>query len=89
MKTKKSEPIQTYAQLEALVDEAISKLRADQYSAMWCLRDLYSLSLRGSIAQTEYILANAERLIKHCISKPSVYYDLRKYINSRLPNSTT
>jgi hypothetical protein len=74
----------TYSAMQNRIEDEIRRLGADKFSTKWGLEDLYRLALRGSIAQTQYIDLNFDKLIKYCLRKPRSYDGLREYINKRV-----
>jgi hypothetical protein len=73
-----------YDQLQYAIESSIFRCSDDDYAKRWGLMDLYKLSLRGSSAQIEYIMAHAEQLIKYCERKARNYAGLQKDINARV-----
>jgi len=76
--------ITNYTQLQNAIDSAIASLPEDAHAKQWGLKDLFTISLRGTSNQISYIFANYMQLIKYCKVKGRTYDDLRNHINKRL-----
>ena len=76
---------------ENAVCDAIAKLDCQagvggerNFTKVWGLHALLELGRRGSAAQSDYIFANADRLIKFCERKERSHGALLTHINKRL-----